>query len=377
MKKMISSLLAAAVLCGTVVTSAFAAEPAQVANTITAKGYANEVHLTVGYDSQSMKLNAVSSGIKMHWGYYGNPYLVVSYYNADDTLRFQETVAGTANCNRLAEQINGTVVTPGDYIRVAHSEQSTRLAISGKVENVDADMSGSVKTVNIKDGYLYLGGSNLEFLTTLKSTALAELKNAVGEAKKIEQGNYRYDTWKALTDAIENAETVLAMSYATNTQISQAAQALSAAVSGLKENTVFHLKGAWDREALTFWLDRETMELKAEAGNFPVHAGFGDQEYFRVEIITGSGTKMISEGVSGVGTATAVANKLNKFYMMDGDSIYVYHKESTDRFTVTGPVVDAPHDLSTGMHGPTYGAYIHFKVVGNELVYKDTRWDSV
>ncbi|MGL5383722.1 MAG: putative mucin/carbohydrate-binding domain-containing protein, partial [Culicoidibacterales bacterium] len=135
----------------------------RVINVIEFKGYNNVVFLTLAVDQENQTFKAESNGHMVHPYQYSKVYVKVDHFDQQGNLKATYSVKADQTADEMASQLNAASIEQGDYIKLGHLEQNSRLAITGYIEGLESDLSQGVGTLDLQTAAFDLSGENLAY----------------------------------------------------------------------------------------------------------------------------------------------------------------------------------------------------------------------
>ncbi|WP_053982939.1 putative mucin/carbohydrate-binding domain-containing protein [Niameybacter massiliensis] len=204
---------------------------------IVVKGYNNQVALRIGFDLETGKLVAKSTGVAANIYHGGNIYFKLEVLSSTGAVEATYSLRGQENADAIATAINTLSLQKGQKLRLSHLEPQ-RLAVEGYVIDAPYDLSTGLRQLDLKNTYFYLWGESLAYTDQLEEIVKVDktaLKATIDEALALDEEVYTSETWANLLGHLDYAQQVYAITDYTLTQetIDQANEQLRESIQQL------------------------------------------------------------------------------------------------------------------------------------------------
>ena len=318
-------------------------------NSIIFKGYNNNEFLKLSFDSEKKELKAISNG-QVANQYSGGKYAQIIHFDKKGNIKGTYFINGSQTADNLANSLNNLKYVDGDYLKLFHAEQNSRLVVNGYVENAPHDLSKGASNLDLNNSLFYLDGESLKYSDKQLdlSADKTELINKINEAKKILKDGYTKKSYEDLQQVILESEKLLNTSNVLEEEISVELKNIQNAINNLRKVNKIEFKGYNNIVFMTLEFDSENKQFKAVSNGKMVHPYQYSRVYAKIEHFDQKGNLKGEYSVKADKTADEVANNLNNLKYEKGDYIKLSHLEKNNRLVINGYVENAPYDLSTG-----------------------------
>ncbi|MGL5085428.1 MAG: putative mucin/carbohydrate-binding domain-containing protein [Clostridium sp.] len=339
-------------------------------NKIEFKGYNNVVFMTLGFDTENNKFEAVSNSEMIHPYQYSKVYAKVEHFDQKGNLKGEYKAIANKTADEMASALNNLSYEDGDYIKLSHLEKNNRLVTNGYVENAPYDLSTGCKDLDLVNSYFYLGEENLKYSNKQLDLSgdKTELVNKIKELKEVSSDKYTKTSFENLLNAIEKAEDLVNTNSVYDEEILSELKTLENAKNNLRELNEVVFKGYNNNEFLKLSFDSENKVLKA-VSNGEVANRFVSGKYAEITHFDKDGNVKGTYSIRGVENADNLANSLNNLEYVEGDSLKLFHGEQNSRLAIKGYINNLDSNLSNGV-GNINLNNTRFYLDGESLTYK-------
>lgn len=328
-----------------------AIESLKEVNKIDFMGYNNEIFLSVEFDNINKRFIATSNGKMVHPYQYSREYAKIVHFDQKGNVKGEYKSIANQTADEMANGLNNATFIDGDYIKISHLEQNSRLRINGYVKDAPYDLNEGGYGLDLGNSYFYFDGESLRFSNSQLdlSADKSELISKVSEVKAIGGENYTKGSYRMLQEAINNAELIISQTNIYEAEISSEIIKLNEAVENLREVNVVEFKGFNNEVFMRLEFDSNNKRFIATSNGNTIHPYHYSREYARVEHYDKNGVLKESFSAYANGTADEMANRLNNSSYEEGDYIKFYHLEQGNRLAIKGYINNFNGDITNGV----------------------------
>ncbi|MGL5153210.1 MAG: putative mucin/carbohydrate-binding domain-containing protein, partial [Clostridium sp.] len=320
-------------------------------NRINFMGYNNEIFLDLEFDNENKRFIAKSNGKMVHPYQYSRVYSKVEHFNQKGELKGSYKAIANQTADEMAEGLNSAKFVEGDYIKISHLEQNSRLRINGYVKDAPKDLSTGAKDVDLANSYFYFEGESLRYSNKQLdlSADKSELIAKVNEGKKVKGDNYTKTSFENLQAAIVSGENLINSTNVYESEITEEIAKINKAIEDLRVINVVEFKGYNNEVFMTLGFDNVNKRFVAASNGKLIHPYHYSKEYARVELYNKNGELKGSFKAYANGNADEMAKALNETTFEEGDYIKFNHIEQGNRLAIKGYVNNYNGNLENGV----------------------------
>ncbi|MGL4761038.1 MAG: putative mucin/carbohydrate-binding domain-containing protein [Sarcina sp.] len=337
------------------------------------RGYASKEVLSLEFDDENKKFIAKSNGELIHPNQ-GNNYIIIEHYNKGEELKNTYKLHGTGTADEVAAELNKTSYIEGDYLKIHHKEQYSRLVIDGDIINSPYKFNTGVKNINSKNSYFYIQNGKLVYSD--KKLELDGNKEDIEEllTKTFDENKYTKTSWKRYMDARGLAQGIINNQDVTENDIAVIYAVFENAIKDLRELNRVEFKGYNNNVFLELGFNSDEKKFVAKSSGDQVHKFHGARIYSTITHFDKKGNEKAKFEIRANETGEKVASYLNNLAYDNGDYLKFDHLEKNARLVINGHVENAPYDLSKGAIDLDLNSS-YFYLTGESFEYSDKQLD--